>query len=111
MINLTDLSQLEEIIQLKDDKLYLIFKHSTRCSISTLAFDRIKRGLKQKEFASIPFFYLDLIQYRNISDAISEKFQVEHQSPQILAIRNGICIYNESHISISPKNILPLLEN
>lgn len=81
----------------------LIFKHSTRCSISTMAKDRLER---QWTFGSeLPAYYLDLISYRSVSNKIAEEFNVQHQSPQALLIKEGKCIYNASHSSISVKDI------
>jgi bacillithiol system protein YtxJ len=49
------------------------------------------------------YYYLDLIRYRNVSNEISSKFKLEHQSPQVLLIRNGKLIYHVSHNAIKPK--------
>ena len=76
----------------------LIFKHSTRCSISSIALNRIESN----EPAQIKFcYYLDLIKYRSISNKIEVDFQVKHESPQVLVIENGKCIYHTSHNDIS----------
>jgi monothiol bacilliredoxin len=85
-----------------------IFKHSTRCSISTMAKTRLSFKWKFKE--ELPIYYLDLIQYRSISNLIAEKFSVAHESPQFLLIKNGECVYNSSHIGISVKTIESFLE-
>ncbi len=82
----------------------LIFKHSTRCSISKMVLDRFRREweLPANEMS---VYYLDLIKYRSVSNTISEKFGIIHESPQILVIRNGKCVYNASHNMISPRLI------
>ena len=81
----------------------VIFKHSTRCSISTMAKSRLERsGFPD----GIPFYYLDLLSYKNLSAEIAETFQVEHASPQVLIIKNGVCIYDESHSGINMDEIL-----
>ena len=81
----------------------LIFKHSTRCSISSMALNRFER---QWDLANerVKPFYLDLIAYRKISNAIAEKFHILHESPQLLLIKNGECIYDTSHNDISVEN-------
>jgi bacillithiol system protein YtxJ len=103
---LSDLAQLDEIIKTSQDKPVLIFKHSTRCSISSTALDRVERSWKNDEVKDLQPYYLDLIQFRNISTAIEEKFGVEHQSPQVLIIKNGDCIYNASHYDIRYADLL-----
>lgn len=80
--------------------IYTIFKHSTRCNISSMALNRMEKT-DFFESARIPFYYLDLIQFRNISNYIAEKFQVQHESPQILLIQNGKCFAHTSHNDIN----------
>ena len=96
-IPLTSDAQLDSITEQSFNKPQVIFKHSTTCSISGMALSRMDRS----EFpASIDFYLLDLKQYRNISNQIAEKFQVHHESPQVLLIKKGECIYDESHYGI-----------
>lgn len=104
-INLTDASQINEIIENSYQEPVLIFKHSTRCSISSTALSRLERAWNLENAKA---YYLDLIAYRPISSEISEAFQVEHQSPQALIIKNGVCVYHDSHWDISFDQMLPL---
>ncbi|MDI9364702.1 MAG: bacillithiol system redox-active protein YtxJ [Flavobacterium sp.] len=76
----------------------VIFKHSTTCSISGMALNRLERT---EAPANVDFYYLDLLKLRSISAAIAKKFQVHHESPQVLVIKNGECVYDESHYGIS----------
>lgn len=106
---LTDISQLQDIITLSKEQstnglTVLIFKHSTRCSISSMALNRLET--KWVDTENIPAYYLDLLNYRNISNEIATLFSVEHASPQVLLIKNGVCVYNASHTHISAANIL-----
>lgn len=100
---LTDEKQLAEIKELSKEQPVVIFKHSTRCSISTMAKSRLERSIAP---GNATFYYLDLIRYRNISNKIAEVFHVHHESPQVLLIRNGECIYDESHNGISMDEIV-----
>ncbi|MCY7421281.1 MAG: bacillithiol system redox-active protein YtxJ [Chitinophagaceae bacterium] len=101
-IKLNSLQQLEEIKQKSNDKPQVIFKHSTRCSVSSMAKNRLER----KEFPEeADFYYLDLIANRSISLKIEEDFKVYHESPQILVIKNGECVYDESHSGINMDEI------
>ncbi len=99
---LTEESQIAEIKKLSVVQPVLIFKHSTRCSISTMARSRLERAIAPE---SVAFYYLDLIRYRSISNLLAETFGVHHESPQILLIRNGACVYDESHNGISMDEI------
>ena len=86
---------------------FLIFKHSTTCSISAMAKSRFERDWNESLINAKPYL-LDLLKYRNVSNAISEKFQIYHESPQVLLIDNKECIYDASHLDIS---FTELLEN
>ena len=99
-------SDLENIIAASflENKGVVIFKHSTRCSISSVAKSRLESSWDFDPTA-LPVYYLDLISFRSLSALVADKFNVQHESPQILVIKNGECIYNESHMSISVKSI------
>ena len=101
-IQLNSLQQLDEIRQKSKDKPQVIFKHSTRCSVSSMAKNRLERKEFPKE---ADFYYLDLIANRNISLQIEEVFKVYHESPQVLVIKSGECIYDESHSGINMEEI------
>jgi bacillithiol system protein YtxJ len=104
-IKLESESQLADIQQKSHDQPVLIFKHSTRCSVSRTALDRLERNWNSDELIEIQPYFLDLIANRNISTLIAEGFNVEHQSPQVLLIRNGKSIYDRSHFDIDFQSI------
>lgn len=109
---LTDIAQLQEIIDVSKEShtnAVLLFKHSTRCSISSMALSRLES--KWKDDDKIPAYYLDLLNYRDISNQIESLFSVEHASPQVLLIKNGICIYDNSHSGISAAALLDACSN
>lgn len=96
--HLENIAQLDAIKKDSFEQPQVIFKHSTRCSISSMAKNRLDRSESPE---GIRFYYLDLIAHRDISNKIAEDFFVEHESPQVLLIRNGECIYDESHSGIN----------
>ena len=102
-IPITDQNQLETIKDQSFTTPQVILKHSTTCSISKMALARLERA---EAPTSIQFYYLDLLNYRAISNAIAEKFSVYHESPQILLIKNGECIFDESHGGIQMEEIV-----
>jgi bacillithiol system protein YtxJ len=111
-LSLTTEKQLEEIDKLSytsQIKGILLFKHSTRCSISSMALSRLERSLKVSD--SLPLYFLDLLNYRSISQHIAERYGIAHQSPQILVIKNGKCIYDASHSGINGQDILDVINN
>ncbi|MFD2284558.1 bacillithiol system redox-active protein YtxJ [Pedobacter petrophilus] len=105
-VNLTSPDQLNEIKSA--DGYSLIFKHSTRCSISMMA----KRNF-EFNWDVIPedtkLYFLDLISYREISNSVAEVFNVAHQSPQILLIKNGDCVLEASHSDISAEEVAEVI--
>jgi bacillithiol system protein YtxJ len=106
---LTDIQQLQDIKnstieQSANGLTVLLFKHSTRCSISSMALNRLESKWKDQE--NISAYYLDLLNHRDVSNEIASMFQVEHASPQVLLIKNGVCIYHNSHSGISASEIL-----
>jgi bacillithiol system protein YtxJ len=86
----------------------VIFKHSTRCSISMMAKTRLSIKWNFKE--DLPIYHLNLIQQRTISNLIADKFNVQHESPQLLLIKNGECVYHTSHMGISVSDLRSFLE-
>jgi bacillithiol system protein YtxJ len=102
-IHLTDEEQVKQILSKSQIRPQVIFKHSSRCSISSVALQRLQ---KTSPPADIDFYFLDLIVYRNLSNRIAEIFHVHHESPQVLVIKDGECTYDESHLSISMNDII-----
>lgn len=95
---LSDFGQLNEIINLSTEKPVIIFKHSTRCSISRMVMKQFENEFDLQDKV-IPYF-LDLLEYRNVSNEIASRFGVMHQSPQIILVKDGKAVYNASHESI-----------
>jgi bacillithiol system protein YtxJ len=100
LITEEQLTQINSLSQQKDIAAVVIFKHSTRCSISSMALNRLERSWNLHE-QSVPAYYLDLLNYRGISNKIEKLYGITHQSPQILVIKNEKCIYSVSHSEIS----------
>lgn len=105
---LEDISQLDAVEELSNEKLVVIFKHSTRCGISHMVWDQFQN---QVDFTNthIEMLYLDLLAHRDISNEITRRFQVLHQSPQILVIKKGEVIHHASHSAIHVSDIKKLL--
>jgi bacillithiol system protein YtxJ len=98
-IPLTDLGQLNEISLLSDEKPVVIFKHSTRCSISRMALKQFEKEYDLSD-NEVTTYFLDLIAFRDISNEIASRFGVVHQSPQLLLIKGGKSVYDVSHSAI-----------
>lgn len=99
-IDLTAVSQLENVKEKSQTKPQFIFKHSTRCGISRMVMNQFVKDFDFEE-NQVDLYYLDLIQYREVSNAVAETFNVVHESPQILVIKNKTVITHESHGAIN----------
>ncbi|WP_348655157.1 bacillithiol system redox-active protein YtxJ [uncultured Roseivirga sp.] len=102
---LTTMSQLETIVEESHKHPVLIYKHSTRCGISSMALGRLEREWSHNH-SSIKSYYLDLIAHRNISNQVSASFGVAHESPQVILIKKGKPVYHASHLSISANDLI-----
>ena len=99
-LELTAENQLDDLIDQSSELPVVLFKHSTRCSVSSMVKRHLESNWDLSEEEVIPV-YLDLIQYRPVSNLIAERFNVAHESPQIIILKNGRPIYNASHERIS----------
>ncbi len=109
MSNWIDLNHTSQIDDIKAAEGYsIIFKHSTRCSISAMA----KRSFERDQNvipSEVNFYFLDLINHRDVSAYIAETFQVHHESPQLLLIKDGDCILDASHSDISADEVAEVI--
>jgi len=101
---LVSVDQLEEIAEKSNTRTQLIFKHSTTCGISRMVLNTFKANY---DFTKDLFdlYYLDLHSNREVSNETSNKFEVMHQSPQLLVIRDGIVVAHSSHGGINDINL------
>ncbi|WP_363317225.1 bacillithiol system redox-active protein YtxJ [Flavobacterium sp.] len=101
---LTEIQQLEAIVAESFDVPVLVFKHSTRCSISRMALRNFEREYAIEDDKLKPYF-LDLLEHRDISNVIAATFGVTHQSPQVVLIKDGKAVYDASHSDIEAEDI------
>ncbi|MCG2612068.1 bacillithiol system redox-active protein YtxJ [Flavobacterium sp. SM15] len=100
---LTELNQLEEIVKQSIEKPILIFKHSTRCSISRMALKQFENSFEFQD--KITPYFLDLLEYRPVSNEIASLFEVVHQSPQLIVVKGGKAVYDASHSDIDAEDL------
>ena len=99
-------AQLEQIDRESAQRPVLLFKHSTRCGISSAALGRLERKWQAQDSEKITPYFLDLIRHRDISGAIAAHYTIPHESPQVLLIKNGVCVYSATHLGIDYDEIL-----
>ena len=101
LISIEEINNIKEISKIQS---ILIFKHSTSCGISRMVMKQFE-SLFNEENKHLKVYYLDLLNFREVSSKLSEVFQVIHQSPQLLVVKNGISVYDESHYEITKVNL------
>jgi len=99
-VPLKTFDQLEEIKNVSEKETVLIFKHSTRCGISRMVIKLFEKQFDE-ELENLKVYYLDLLNYRELSNEVGYTFQVQHQSPQLLVIKNKRAINFASHYDIN----------
>jgi len=102
-INLSVIHQLDNILEKSKTKTQLIFKHSTRCGISRMVMNQFIDAYDVD--ANLDLYYLDLLNFRDVSNEVGYKFQVIHESPQLLIIKNGVVVAHASHGAINGLDI------
>tara|TARA_B110000211_G_C14056783_1_gene543703 strand:+ start:1373 stop:1762 length:390 start_codon:yes stop_codon:yes gene_type:complete len=106
---LNSIDQLLEIDKKSKSKTQILFKHSTRCSVSSFAKKILESEHNEAMNEQFDVYYLDLISFRDISNGIADRYNVEHQSPQLLVIKDGVSVFNSSHSDVSFEKALASL--
>lgn len=107
-IELQSIEQAKELINSSTEKPVLFFKHSTRCSISNMAKDRLERKWNIDDSILSPI-YLDLLNHRDVSNFLAEELNIEHQSPQVILVKKKTATYSETHSMINVDAISEVL--
>jgi len=103
-ITLNAVEQFDEIDEISHTKPVVLFKHSTRCIISRTVLKQFDAEYNFPE-DKMNWFLLDLLNHRDLSNEIAHRYNVTHQSPQIVVIQNGKAVFNESHESITADDL------
>ena len=106
---LSDAGQIDQIISDSDKRPQIIYKHSTRCAVSAQAYRRLKI-INAEIIEAADIYYLDVIASRPVSNAVAERFRIQHESPQLLLIKNGQVVWEESHYGIQGDAVLEAVE-
>ncbi len=99
--NINTAEDLEAAKSTSNQKPVLIFKHSTSCSISAMALNRLERSWKEADMPDAELYFLDLLKHRDLSQQVTKTYGIPHESPQVLLIQHEECVYDTSHMSIN----------
>jgi bacillithiol system protein YtxJ len=101
---LISVNQLQASLQASHERPQIFFKHSTRCIISKMVLRNF-----EENWSALPSnadtLFLDLLQYRELSNSLAAQLHVKHESPQVIVVRNGKAIYHASHDSINTPDV------
>jgi bacillithiol system protein YtxJ len=107
---LRNVTDFENLLSASEEKPLVIFKHSTRCPISSMALDRFNDAVSDiANLANVVM--IDVIDDRPISLHVANALQITHQSPQVLVVSKQKAVYDNSHNGIQGKNVLDQLQN
>lgn len=98
-----EIGEFQSVLKKSETKPVLVFKHSTRCNISSVALSRIQSDKDLSNY--VDGYLIDVISCRALSSLIADHFDVRHESPQVLMIHRGECIFDESHLGIFPNDL------
>lgn len=106
--NISDIDSFQELLEKSNEKPLVIFKHSNRCSISSMALSRFSdyaEDIAEKSYLAL----VDVVADRSVSMHIADEISVQHQSPQVLVIKNNKVIFHNSHNGINGAQVLNVL--
>lgn len=101
---LENFEDLDKAILESNQRKVVIFKHSTRCFISKTVLRNFEKEVDDANL-EVSYYFLDLLQHRDISNKVASDFNIEHQSPQIIVLKDGNAINNASHQHINQTKI------
>ena len=102
---LKSLDDLDNVFEISSDRPVLLFKHSTRCPISTFAQREYYKHLESADHERVHYTFLDLTAHRDVSNAIAARTGVEHQSPQAILLVDGKAVWSETHTAITAASL------
>lgn len=107
-IPLNEPEQIEQVLERSKNKPQIIYKHSTRCAVSSIALFSLQ-GLSADTKEQADFNFLNVIDQRELSKFVSEKLQIRHESPQLLLIRDGEVEWHGSHYEVKAETVAEIL--
>ena len=96
--------QLDALLETSRQRPIAIFKHSGVCGTSAQAYDELEAFL-QDGGSDADVYVVDVLANRQLSQAITARFSVRHESPQVLVVRNGEVRWHGSHFRVTAENV------
>ena len=109
-IGLDSIDELERLIAESDQRLIVVFKHSVTCGISAVAYDEL-RALVSDAPSAAKYAIVTVQTHRDVSNAVSTRFDVRHETPQALLIHKGCVVWEGSHFRLTAETLQTAIEN
>ena len=101
---ITEVAELESLIDRSKQGPVVIFKHSLTCPISASAFEKMQRYEGAVDLVEVQ-------RARALSNEIAQRLGVRHESPQIIVVRNGQVLWDASHFKITAEAVAEAVES
>lgn len=101
LVPLQDMESLEAAIAESQDRPVLLFKHSRYCGISCEALDELQMHIDNREAGAVAYKMITVQTHRPVSDAVSHRLGIRHETPQAILLRDGKPVWNASHFRIT----------
>jgi len=99
IIELHEKQDLEQLLKQSRKEPVLLFKHSTQCSRSAAVIEGFEAF--ERKNPSLVCGLILVIEDRDISDEVEERFAIRHESPQAILIVNEAPVWHASHWKIT----------
>lgn len=109
MTKMTSIEQLNSAVEATEDQPLLLFKHSTRCPISSNAYQEMNDYLHNNANENVKYGIIYVVEDRPVSNEAAEKLGVKHESPQAILIKKGIPVWHTSHSDITRATLTNVL--
>ena len=101
---LQQIDQLDPLLEASNQRLLLLFKHSYTCGISAEALDELVEHLRQRKHEA-SYAIVTVQTHRDVSNAVSKRLGVRHETPQALLIRGGQVVWSASHFRVTARAV------
>jgi bacillithiol system protein YtxJ len=95
--------QLDALVHSSFSRPALIIKHSPACGTSFQALDELEEHREQLD--GLDVHLIDVLRQRALSQTIASRFQIRHESPQVLLLVNGHVQWNASHFGVTADRV------
>src|SRR5829696_4905944 len=102
---LNDVQSLDAAIAESRERPVLLFKHSRHCGVSCEALDELQSHIDARVEATVAYKMITVQTHRPVSDAVSQRLGLRHETPQAILLKDGKVVWNASHFRITANQL------